>query len=53
MAEVFTLAERHLQTNVVAKAAAAARAHFVEHPEEKIDINAIADATAAALAAGT
>ena len=51
MAEVFTLAERHLQTNVVAKAAAAARAHFVEHPEEKIDINAIADATAAAFKA--
>ena len=51
MADVLTLAQRHLQTNVVAKAAAAARAHFDAHPEDKIDVNAIADATAEAFKA--
>jgi hypothetical protein len=51
MTEVLQLAERHLQTNVVAKAATAARAHFLAHPEDIIDIDAIADMTAEAFKA--
>ena len=49
--DVLHLARRHLRANVIQRAADAARLHFANHPQDRVDLDVVATATGDAFAA--
>ena len=51
MDQIVDLSRRHLKRDVIRRAADAARAHFAAHPSDRVNLDAVAEATGAAFEA--